>query len=25
VGDRVGLDIDPALVHLFDPQTGARI
>lgn len=25
VGDRVGLDIDPALVHLFDPQSGARI
>ncbi|KRA99195.1 glycerol-3-phosphate ABC transporter ATP-binding protein [Devosia sp. Root685] len=25
VGDRVGLDIDPALIHLFDPQTGARI
>jgi multiple sugar transport system ATP-binding protein len=25
VGDRVGLEIDPALVHLFDPQTGARI
>lgn len=25
VGDRVGLDIDPALVHLFDPQSGVRI
>jgi multiple sugar transport system ATP-binding protein len=25
VGDRVGLEIEPALVHLFDPETGARI
>ncbi|MGV3575658.1 MAG: ABC transporter ATP-binding protein [Devosia sp.] len=25
VGDRVGLEIDPALVHLFDRQSGARI
>lgn len=25
VGDRIGLEIDPALVHLFDPQSGARI
>jgi multiple sugar transport system ATP-binding protein len=24
-GDRIGLEIDPARIHLFDPQTGARI
>ncbi|MDV3250410.1 sn-glycerol-3-phosphate ABC transporter ATP-binding protein UgpC [Devosia sp. BK] len=25
VGDRVGVEIDPALIHLFDPQSGKRI
>ena len=25
VGDRVGVAIDPAQIHLFDPQSGARI
>ncbi|KRA43117.1 ABC transporter ATP-binding protein [Devosia sp. Root635] len=24
-GDRVGLEIDPARIHLFDPETSARI